>query len=302
MQTLHLRATARPLASLAVLLRGIQAGSVYSLKLRLAFLAELETSFRALGVHAHAAEIAFLQKVYRRRQPRHFFLIVDETSQFIYQFKHVQDFLKVLVAQVGFGDALSIFSFDECIKVRHTRFVLDEGRSLADVRKALGAEFSEKLDQMRRSKMFDRKDVYANLQEILIPFLSDDAALEPAGPQRFAGVSAPELRRLRLLNNYVFLFLFEGAHFEKNQKRKSQIRAMMNSFSRLSKNNNLQVCFEKTFVNFMLLQPSRATSIQDKILNIIKASKSYFIVFYQPFVHAKRYVAQVEAILRSFVI
>ena len=309
METRYLRTRKRHVESLAVLLRGIQSGSIYSLKLRLAYLDQLSATFETLGVGTHDRKIRFLKNIYQNRQTRHFFLIVDETSQFIYHFKHVQDFLRILIAQIQFGDILSIFSFDECIKVRHTHRVQEAAEeSIEQVRKRLNYEFNEKLDQMRRSKMLDRKDVYANLQEILIPFLTMELDgvsfnLDTCPNSEVCGnISLAEFRRLKRLNNYVFLFLFEGTNFEKNQKRKSQIKAMMNSFSKLSKNNNLQVCFEKTFVNFMLLKPCNTTSIQDKILNIIKASKSYFVVFYNQYVQNKVYVSKIELILKSFII
>lgn len=311
MESQYLQKQGKHLDSLSCLLKGIQSGSVFSLKLRLAYLDQLTSTFRALDIQTHISEIQFLKSVYSRKQTRHFFLIVDETSQFIYQFKYVQDFLKILIGQIQFGDILSIFSFDQTVKVRHTRFVTRSGADLDSLRRDLVLEFNEKLDQMRRSKMFDRKDVYANLQEILIPFLTMDIDSDKANLESGSEINSDlclmpsdiqKFKKHKKLNNYVFLFLFEGVNFEKNQGRKSQIKAMMNRFSKLSQNNNLQVCFEKTFVNFMLLKPSNVNSIQDKILNIIKASQTYFIVFYNYFVQNKNYFSKMESILKSFII
>ena len=91
------------------------------------------------------------------------------------------------------------------------------------MRKDLLKQFMARLDEMRLSKMLDRRDVYANLQEILIPYLSPpvertmnrisstDDCVEPSG------IFNKEYKIDRILNYYVFLFLFQGKNFEKNE-------------------------------------------------------------------------------------
>ena len=139
MESQYLSTQKKHFKSLEKLLKGVQIGCIYSLKLRLAYLNKMDSTFNILGVNSHKKEITFLKSVYKKEQNRHFFLIIDKTSQFIYQFKYVQDFLKLLIAQVKFGDILSIFSFDESIKVRHTKFVLEtsENKDIGEIRKML---------------------------------------------------------------------------------------------------------------------------------------------------------------------
>lgn len=175
------------------------------------------------------------------------------------------------------------------------------------MRKDLLKQFMARLDEMRLSKMLDRRDVYANLQEILIPYLSPpvertmnrisstDDCVEPSG------IFNKEYKNDRILNYYVFLFLFQGKNFEKNEQKRSNIKSMMEGFSKFSKANNLQILFEKKSVNFMLLSPKPTGLVQDKLMNIIKASQKYSILFYDLFIKKKSYSSQISKILESFI-
>ena len=120
MRSIYYRFTDKIYESTQCLLEGLKFGSIYSVKLRLAFLMYLRDNFRKLGIESVQDSIEFQETVYMGYQSKHLFLIVDETNQFIYQFKYVQKFLKMLVEHVEKGDILSIYSFDENIKVRYT--------------------------------------------------------------------------------------------------------------------------------------------------------------------------------------